>query len=163
MHLKSLALGALPAMAAAAAPNCFPYGTAVLPGGLTPPNAKPADWWCPQSQAYGFQGFSYPLEDSNCNSAANSFNQMNKDFAKMKKDFGASIVRMYYPLCTQSTVFENAIRAAATNNMAIILQVWTNFGNGVRFASLSSLPQFEVSSWPRATYSWKALRPRGQC
>lgn len=82
--------------------------------------------------AYGFQGFSYPLEDDNCNSYTNSFNRMNQDFARMKKDFGASIVRMYYPTCTQPGVFENAIRAAAKNNMALILQVWTNFGDGVR-------------------------------
>ncbi|KHN98846.1 B-(1-6) glucan synthase [Metarhizium album ARSEF 1941] len=61
---------------------------------------------------------------------ASGFNRMNEDFAKMKEDFGASIVRMYYPTCTKSIVFKNAIRAAAKNNMAIILQVWTNFGNG---------------------------------
>ncbi|OAQ68464.1 B-(1-6) glucan synthase [Pochonia chlamydosporia 170] len=131
MHFTSLALASLPALAAAAAtPNCFPYGSAKLPGNMTPPSVKPADWWCPQSMAYGFQGFSYPLEDDNCNSGTNSFNKMNQDFAKMKKDFGASIVRMYYPTCTKSIVFENAIRAAATNNMGIILQVWTNFGGG---------------------------------
>lgn len=132
MHLNPLVLASLPAIAAAAAtPNCFPYGTATLPSNGSPPNVKLEDWWCPQAQAYGFQGFSYPLEDDNCGSSTNSYDRMNKDFAKMKKDFGASIVRMYYPTCTQTTVFENAIRAAAKNNMAIILQVWTNFGDGV--------------------------------
>lgn len=88
--------------------------------------------------AYGFQGFSYPLEDDNCNSNTNSFDRMDKDFARMKKDFGASIVRMYYPTCTQPIVFENAIRAAVKNNVAIILQVWTNFGGGVSLTLLFS-------------------------
>ncbi|KAK2590892.1 hypothetical protein QQS21_011416 [Conoideocrella luteorostrata] len=133
MYLKSLALGSLPALAAAAteaAANCFPYGNATLPGNMQVPNVKLEDWWCPQSMAYGFQGFSYPLEDDDCGSWINSFDRMDKDFAKMKKDFGASIVRMYYPECTKTTVFENAIRAADKNNMAIMLQVWTNFGGG---------------------------------
>lgn len=115
----------------AAAPNCFPYGTAQLPKDLSVPNVTLSDWWCPQSMAYGFQGFSYPMEDGNCNSRANSFDQMNKDFRQMKQDFGATIVRMYYPVCTETFIFERALEAAVANNMAIMFQVWTNFGNGV--------------------------------
>ncbi len=78
------------------------------------------------------QGFSYPLEDSACSDSSNGFDAMNKDFAQMKRDFGATIVRLYYPTCTQTTVFRNAIKAAVANDMAVILQAWTNFGDGVR-------------------------------
>ena len=112
-------------------PACFPYGSATLPTDLSKPNVSLADWWCPQSMAYGFQGFSYPLENSDCSDPSNSFSAMNADFARMKADFGATIVRMYYPTCTEASVFRNALQAAVANNMAIIFQVWTNFGDGV--------------------------------
>lgn len=76
-------------------------------------------------------GFSYPLEDSDCSANINSFESMNADFARMKQDFGASIVRMYYPMCLEPSVFENALKAGVANDMAIIFQVWTDFGNSV--------------------------------
>lgn len=52
---------------------------------------------------------------------------MSKDFGQMKRDFGASIVRVYYPGCTQASVFENLVRAAVANNMAVIPQIWFGF------------------------------------
>lgn len=95
--------------------------------------------------AYGFQGFSYPLENANCSAWENGYEAMYRDFKQMKRDFGATIIRMYYPICTSPSVFEHALKAAATNNMAIIFQVWTNFGNGVSEHTdscyLSILPQ----------------------
>ena len=112
-------------------PNCFPYGSAKLPKDLSKPDITLEDWWCPQSMAYGFQGFSYPLEIDNCSDPSNSFESMNKDFARMKADFGASIVRMYYPTCLDASVFEDALSAGVANDMAVIFQVWTNFGVGV--------------------------------
>ncbi|CEJ80554.1 hypothetical protein VHEMI00730 [[Torrubiella] hemipterigena] len=118
------------AVDARAAANCFPYGNATLPADGSAPTVTRDQWWCPQSMAYGFQGFSYPLENSDCSSSDNGFDKMNKDFAQMKKDFGASLIRMYYPTCTQPSVFENALKAAAKNNMGVIFQVWTNFGSG---------------------------------
>lgn len=141
------AVAAIPASATAIQrdTNCFPYGTAKLPGNLQVPNVSRDQWWCPQSMAYGFQGFSYPLEDGNCNSQSNSYAAMNKDFAQMKRDFGATIIRMYYPVCTQPSVFQHALEAAYNNNMAIIFQVWTNFGDGVSDKGITLTPK-----WPRA-------------
>ncbi|KAI5463708.1 hypothetical protein BGZ63DRAFT_382094 [Mariannaea sp. PMI_226] len=109
--------------------SCFPYGNAVIPDDLSAPKVPLASWWCPQSMAYGFQGFSYPLE-VDCGDGSLTVDAMDKDFARMKKDFGASIVRMYYPICTEKSVFVNAIKAAAKNNMGLVVQVWTNFGDG---------------------------------
>lgn len=117
--------------------DCFPYGEAELPTDFSAPNVTHDEWWCPQSMAYGFQGFSYPLENEDCSSSDNSFEQMDADFAQMKSDFGASIVRMYYPICTEASVFENAVQAAVKNNIAVMFQVWTNFGSGVCLSSLS--------------------------
>ncbi|KAH8894621.1 B-(1-6) glucan synthase [Thozetella sp. PMI_491] len=117
------------ALAAAIQPTpCFPYGSLTLPKDLSKPSTALKDWWCPQSMAYGFQGFAYPLENSDCSAKSNGYDAMNKDFAKMKADFGATLVRMYYPACTQTSVFENAIKAAVANNMAVIFQVYTNLG-----------------------------------
>ncbi|KAH9909636.1 glycoside hydrolase family 17 protein [Xylariomycetidae sp. FL2044] len=111
-----------------ALPSCFPYGSATLPKDLSVPDVALEDWWCAQSLAYGFQGFSYPLEDEDCAAYSNSFESMDADFAQMKRDFGASIVRMYYPICLEASVFENALRAGVANDMAVIFQVWTDFG-----------------------------------
>ena len=130
--LSTLILAATAAVAGVNSQACFPYGNAKLPGQLKAPNVTLEEWWCPQSTAYGFQGFSYPLEDGDCGSSSYSVAQMSKDFAQMKKDFGASIVRMYYPVRTEAKVFGAALEAAYNNNMAVIFQVWTNFGDGVR-------------------------------
>ncbi|KAI1813448.1 glycoside hydrolase family 17 protein [Poronia punctata] len=109
--------------------NCFPYGSAELPKDLSPPDVPLDEWRCPSSMAYGFQGFGYPLEVSDCSDESNSFETMSTDFAQMKRDFGAKIVRLYYPTCLESTVFENALKAAVANDIAVIFQVWTDFGN----------------------------------
>jgi hypothetical protein len=128
--VAGLSLAAV-AGAAPTASACFPYGSATLPKDLSTPNVSLSDWWCPQSMAYGFQGFSYPLEDNDCSAHSNSFDAISADFARMKADFGASIARIYYPTCTKASVFENILRAGVANNMAVIFQVWTNFGDGV--------------------------------
>lgn len=129
--LASLALpiaASVPPAARDDSPTCFPYNGAQFPPDLSAPNMTRSDWWCPQSMAYGFQGFSYPLENGDCSAWENSVDAMDQDFQRMKQDFGATIVRMYYPGCTQASVFTNAMEAAARNNMGIILQVNTFFG-----------------------------------
>lgn len=67
---------------------CFPYGDSTLPSDLSAPNVPLQQWWCDQSEHYGFQGFSYPMETYACNSTLNSFEQFDADFAQMKRDFG---------------------------------------------------------------------------
>lgn len=120
--------------------SCFPYGNVTLPTDYSAPSISRANWWCAASQQYGFQGFSYPLEDSDCSAASNGFDAMNADFAQMKKDFGATIVRAYYPGCTEASVFENLLKAGVANNMAVIPQVWFGFDNDVSFDSTGDLP-----------------------
>ena len=118
--------------ATGAAGSCFPYGNATLNADYTAPSVPRDQWFCSVDQQYGFQGFSYPLEDSDCSADSNSFDSMSKDFARMKSDFGATMVRLYYPGCTESIVFENALRAGVANNMAVIPQIWFGFDNDVR-------------------------------
>ncbi|CAJ2503641.1 Uu.00g110350.m01.CDS01 [Anthostomella pinea] len=49
-----------------------------------------------------------------------------------KRDLGEAIVRIYYPLCLEPSVLENALRAGIENDVAIMFQeAWTNFGEGV--------------------------------
>ncbi|KAL8791308.1 MAG: hypothetical protein Q9195_005927 [Heterodermia aff. obscurata] len=45
----------------------------------------------------------------------------------MKKDFGATMVRVYAPECRESSVWENLLKAAVNNNMGVIPQVWWGF------------------------------------
>ncbi|CEJ92234.1 hypothetical protein VHEMI07895 [[Torrubiella] hemipterigena] len=129
LSLAALALPAAASTIPARDTKCFPYNGAEIPQDLSAPNVTRADWWCPQSMAYGFQGFSYPLENGDCNAYENSVDGMDQDFKRMKEDFGATLIRMYYPGCTQPSVFINAMEAAARNNMGIILQVNTFFGD----------------------------------
>lgn len=74
--------------------SCFPNGGAKLADAT--PGTPRSDWWCPADQLYGFMGFSYPLEDPDCDAESNSFKQINADFKKMKA-MGASLVRVYAP------------------------------------------------------------------
>lgn len=76
---------------------------------------------------YGFLGFSYPLEVADCSDPSNSYESINADLAKMKKDFGASMIRVYSPECREASVWENLLQAGVSNNMGIIMQVWWGF------------------------------------
>jgi exo-beta-1,3-glucanase (GH17 family) len=143
-----LTLTAASPLSRANAPNCFPYGSATLNTDYSPPSASRADWWCPQSLAYGFQGFSYPLESSDCSDASNGFDAMNADFARMKADFGASIVRAYYPACTDSSVFLNLLKAGVANNMAVIPQIWFDFGDDNSVWPASQQALYDVMNDP---------------
>ncbi len=111
-------------LAAANAQSCFPFDESLT----TNPSVSRSQWWCPQSNMYGFMGFSYPLEVPDCNDPSNSYDQINKDFAKMKQDFGAVMVRVYAPECREASVWENLLKAGINNNMGIIVQVWWGFG-----------------------------------
>ncbi len=120
----------------AAKGSCFPYGTGKLPKDFSNPNKPLEEWWCPSSMAYGFQGFSHPLGDPDCSAPSNSFAAIDRDFARMRADFGASVVRLYYPRCASEAVFERALRAGIANDMAVIFQANTEFVCGVRLSSL---------------------------
>jgi hypothetical protein len=58
-----------------------------------------SEWWCADSAMYGFLGFSYPLEASDCSDSTNGFAAISADFANMKKTFGATMVRPYGMTC----------------------------------------------------------------
>ncbi|KAL8293079.1 hypothetical protein RQP46_000773 [Phenoliferia psychrophenolica] len=106
--------------------SCFPLGSATLPTSGAPDGVSRDDWWCEANLMYGFMGFSYPLESSNCDDSTNSFSAISADFKAMKAR-GASMVRIYAPECRQVSVWENLVQAAVANNMGIIVQVWWGF------------------------------------
>ena len=119
-----LSISFLALLAMANAQSCFPFN-----GDLTStPSVSHSQWWCPQSDMYGFMGFSYPLEVPDCSDSSNTYDTINKDFARMKADFGASMVRVYAPECRDASVWENLLKAGVTNNMGVIPQVWWGFG-----------------------------------
>jgi hypothetical protein len=82
---------------------------------------------------YGFLGFSYPLEGG-CSD--DGYAGINSDFAAMKKDFGATLVRIYLPECYTTVIWQNVLHAAINNNMGVILQVaWPLNGDPVSISS----------------------------
>lgn len=111
---------------ATGAESCFPF-SGTLPSDLSAPPVSRSDWWCAQDNLYGFLGFSYPLEVADCSDDTNSYESINADLAKMKKDFGASMIRVYAPECREASVWENLLQAGVSNNMGIIVQVWWGF------------------------------------
>ena len=123
------AINALPSSTSSSPSSCFPFGGATLPTDYSKPSVSRSEWWCPQSEMYGFLGFSYPLEVADCNDRTNSFAAIDADFAKMKKDFGATMVRVYAPECRGASVWENLLKAGVKNNMGVIPQVWWGFSN----------------------------------
>jgi hypothetical protein len=129
-------------IASRAASDCFPFGSARL-NGLKKPKASLEDWWCAPDLQYGFMGcvpsslprifqrvsnllltsflrFSYPLEIDNCSDVSNSLPKMNKDFQRMKGQFGATMVRIYAPQCRDDTVWRNLLQAGIANNMYVL-------------------------------------------
>ena len=111
-------------LAVANAQSCFPFSGSLS----STPSVLRSQWWCPQSDMYGFLGFSYPLEVPDCSDPSNGYEQISKDFAKMKNDFGAVMVRVYAPECREASVWENLLKAGVNNNMGVIPQVWWGFG-----------------------------------
>ena len=112
--------------------GCFPFGGGTLNKDFSKPSTSRSNWWCGQDQMYGFMGFSYPLEVPDCGDWSNSYDAINADFAQMKRDFGAHMVRIYAPECRETNVWENILRAGVNNNMAVIPQVWWGFEDDVR-------------------------------
>ncbi|EXJ69867.1 uncharacterized protein A1O5_06939 [Cladophialophora psammophila CBS 110553] len=100
--------------------NCFPFGSASFNGSLEAPNMTRKEWWCPQSMTYGFLGFSYPMEGE-CYD--DSFDRINADLQRQKRDFGASLIRVYLPYCYTTYIWESLIKAAVANDMGVVAQV----------------------------------------
>ena len=55
------------------------------------------------TRSHSGAGFSYPLEDGDCSARSNSVAAMSADFARMKRDFNATIVRVLNGLVTVIT------------------------------------------------------------
>ncbi|KAM0752462.1 hypothetical protein T439DRAFT_355307 [Meredithblackwellia eburnea MCA 4105] len=105
--------------------SCFPLGSAKLPSSGTPSISRD-DWWCDSDLMYGFMGWSYPLESSDCSDLSNGYAKINQDLAAMKAR-GASMVRIYAPECRQLSVWENLVKACIQNNLGLIPMVWWGF------------------------------------
>ncbi|ETI24471.1 hypothetical protein G647_03840 [Cladophialophora carrionii CBS 160.54] len=111
--------------------SCFPFGSATFNGSVQAPSVTRQEWWCPQSMTYGFLGFSYPMEGE-CYD--DSFERINADLRRQKRDFGASLIRVYLPYCYTTYIWENLIRAAVANDMGVVAQVaWPLNGDPLEY------------------------------
>jgi len=102
------------------AEGCFPLSRAWGTG----PNSTTTrdDWWCGADSLYGFLGFSYPVEDNYCPDY--SYNAFKNDFAKQKKNYNATFVRLYLPVCYQTSFWVELIKAARDTSMGVIPMVF---------------------------------------
>lgn len=69
------------------------------------------------AENYLLPRFSYPLENGNCNDYSNSLQSISADFARMKSDYGATMVRIYAPECRDISIWKNILQAGIDNNM----------------------------------------------
>ncbi|EJD34110.1 hypothetical protein AURDEDRAFT_176838 [Auricularia subglabra TFB-10046 SS5] len=95
----------------------LPFGNVRLPP--VTPRLYTCETWCPPEQQYGFSGFSYPPEDGDCSAPSNSFEKINEDLSRMKRQFGATMVRIYGPECRDESIWRNLVRAGAANNLSV--------------------------------------------
>lgn len=102
-------------------PNCFPFGSqARLNADLQPPHVSREEWWCPQSDFYGFLGFSFPFQFTNEDFEVAS---ISSHMQQMKRQFGATMIRMYIPESYTTQLWENVLEAAILNNLGVVVQV----------------------------------------
>jgi hypothetical protein len=102
-------------------PNCFPFGAeAKLNANLEPPRVSREEWRCPQSDFYGFLGFSFPFQFTNEDFEVSS---ISSHMQQMKRQFGATMIRMYIPESYTTQLWENVLEAAILNNMGVVVQV----------------------------------------
>jgi len=100
---------------------CFPMSREWGSG----PNGTPLkDWWCDSNSLYGFLGFSLPLEDG-C--GAYSYDNFLKEFKIMKQTYGATFVRVYLPVCRQTSFWVNMVKAARDTSLALIPMIFWDF------------------------------------
>lgn len=102
-------------------PSCFPFGAqATLNANLQLPRVSREEWWCPQSDFYGFLGFSFPFQFTNEDFEISS---ISSHMQQMKRQFGATMIRMYIPESYTTQLWENVLEAAILNNMGVVVQV----------------------------------------
>eukprot|EP00026_Physarum_polycephalum_P006573 Phypoly_transcript_06621.p1 GENE.Phypoly_transcript_06621~~Phypoly_transcript_06621.p1 ORF type:complete len:298 (+),score=41.45 Phypoly_transcript_06621:790-1683(+) len=77
-------------------------------------------WWC--SSYNGFLGFSYPVEDNDCNDF--SYDGFKSDFMHQKQEYNATFVRVYLPNCTETSFWVEMISAARDTSMGLIPMIF---------------------------------------
>jgi len=101
------------------AAGCFPLSQ---PWGSGPGSMTRDQWWCGADDLYGFLGFSYPVEDNNCNDY--SYDAFKNDFTKQKAKFNATFVRLYLPVCYSTNFWVEMVKAARDSSVALIPMVF---------------------------------------
>ncbi|KAL7918549.1 hypothetical protein ACQKWADRAFT_303788 [Trichoderma austrokoningii] len=128
---------------AASNPSCFPFGAeAKLNANLQPPHVSREEWWCPQSDFYGFLGFSFPFQFTNEDFEVAS---ISSHMQQMKRQFGATMIRMYIPESYTTQLWENVLEAAILNNMGVVVQVaFPISGNDLSWEKVLETTLFET-------------------
>jgi len=108
--------------------TCYPNAQAVIPTAVATPDSLKA-WWCDPSTEYAFLGFSYSLE--NCPSAST----MATDFLRMRTDYQARYVRIYFDWCTwnNTNYVTDIINGVIAAKLGVYLSIWFGFDGGTEW------------------------------
>jgi len=79
-----------------------------------------SQWWC--SSFGGFLGFSYPVEDDDCNDY--SYGAFKADFTRHRTQYNATFVRLYLPTCRSTAFWVEMIKAARDSSVALIPMIF---------------------------------------
>jgi len=90
------------------------------------PDMSRSDWWCPYDSFYGWLGYVRDLKGETCDDPVYSLPRLQSDFRKMSAD-GAKMVRIYGPICGDTSVWNNIVQAAAENNLGVLGIVWHGY------------------------------------
>ncbi|KAG9318073.1 hypothetical protein JVU11DRAFT_138 [Chiua virens] len=74
-------------------------------------------WWCPMDTEYAFMGFSYEI------TACQSPDQLNAEFADIKKSFNSRYVRLY-GACDKPGFYDDVVDAAWNNSLGVHALIW---------------------------------------
>ncbi|KAF8135786.1 glycoside hydrolase superfamily [Boletus edulis] len=81
------------------------------------------NWWCPMDGEYAFMGFSYEI------TACQSPNQLNAEFADIRKNFNGRYVRLY-GFCDNDGFYDEIVNAAWNNGLGVHALIWFGFTGG---------------------------------
>ncbi|KAK0493207.1 hypothetical protein EDD18DRAFT_1310725 [Armillaria luteobubalina] len=81
------------------------------------------NWWCDMNTEYAFVGFSYEV------TACQDFNQLQSEFADIRKTFNGRYVRIY-GACDREGFYDDVINAAWNAGVGIHALIWFGFDGG---------------------------------
>ncbi|KAG9316305.1 glycoside hydrolase family 17 protein [Chiua virens] len=109
------------------------------------------NWWCPMDTEYAFMGFSY--EVTTCQSP----NQLNSDFADIKKNFNGRYVRLY-GACDNPGFYDDVVDAAWNNGLGVQALIWFGFDGSDKWQTRRDSLLHTLTTNPKAKFITRGVQ-----